>query len=109
VAPVGGLEGFTIFYNGAVIPVHSQGGWGQLAIPVTSRLTFHLFSGLEAGRSADLTNYAIGRNWVSGANLFYRLAPNVLFGAELSQTRTTYIESGLRLNNHYDLALAYLF
>jgi hypothetical protein len=44
-----------------------------------------------------------------GANLFYRLAPNVLLGAEVSQARTTYIDSKLRLNNHYDLALAYLF
>ncbi len=109
VAPVGGIEGFTILPSGAVIPIHSRGGWGQLAIPATSRLTFHFFSGLEAGRMADLTAYAIGRNWVYGANFFYRLAPNVLLGPEVSQARTTYIDSKVRLNNHYDLALAYLF
>jgi hypothetical protein len=109
VGPVGGIEGFTILPTGAAIPVHSQGGWGQLTFPATSRLTFHIFSGLENGRTADLPAYAIGRNWLYGANSFYRLAPNVLLGAEVSQARTTYIDSKLRLNNHYDLALAYLF
>ncbi len=44
-----------------------------------------------------------------GANLFFRLAPNVLLGPEISQLRTTYIGHGIRINNHYDLALAYLF
>jgi hypothetical protein len=109
VAPVGGLDGYTILPSGIAIPVHSRGGWGQLTFPVTSRLSFHLFSGLENGRSADLAEYAIGRNWVYGANLFYRIAPNVLLGPEVSQARTAYIDSRLRLNNHYDLALAYLF
>jgi hypothetical protein len=109
VAPVGGIEGFTILPGGAAIPVHSKGGWGQLTLLATSRLSFHIFSGLENGRTADLGAYAIGRNWLYGANLFYRLAPNVLLGAEVSQARTAYIDSKLRLNNHYDLALAYLF
>jgi hypothetical protein len=109
VAPLGGIAGFTILPTGVAIPVHSQGGWGQLTFLPTSRVSFHLFSGLENGRTADLAAYAIGRNWMYGANLFYRLAPNVLLGAEVSQARTTYIDSKLRLNNHYDLALAYLF
>jgi len=109
VAPLGGLEGFTILPTGAAIPVHSQGGWGQLTFLATPRLSFHIFSGLENGRTADLAAYAIGRNWLYGANFFYRMAPNVLLGAEVSQARTNYIDSSLRLNNHYDLALAYLF
>ncbi|MGA2578445.1 MAG: hypothetical protein ABSH24_20725 [Bryobacteraceae bacterium] len=107
--PVGGLEGFTILPTGVAIPVHTQGGWGQLTFLATPRLSFHFFSGLENGRATDLEAYAIGRNWLYGANLFYRLAPNVLLGAEVSQARTDYIDSSLRLNNHYDLALAYLF
>ncbi len=109
VGPVGGLEGFTILPTGAAIPVHSKGGWGQLTVLATPRLSFHIFSGLENGRAADLAAYAIGRNWLYGANFFYRLAPNVLLGAEVSQARTAYIDSSVRLNNHYDLALAYLF
>jgi hypothetical protein len=39
----------------------------------------------------------------------YKLAPNVVAALEASQTRTEYLGSLLRLNNHYDLALAYLF
>jgi len=109
VAPLGGLEGFTILPTGVAIPVHSQGGWSQVTFLATPRLSFHFFSGLENGRTADLAAYAIGRNWLYGTNLFYRLAPNVLVGAEVSQARTAYIDSSLRLNNHYDLALAYLF
>jgi hypothetical protein len=109
VAPLGGLEGYTILPSGAAIPVHSQGGWGQLTLLATPRLSFHFFSGLENGRTADLEAYAIGRNWLYGANFFYRLAPNVLLGAEVSQARTAYIDNSLRINNHYDLALAYLF
>lgn len=109
VGPVGGIEGFTILPSGLAIPVHSHGGWGQLTFLATSRLSFHIFSGLEDGRAADLAEYAIGRNWLYGGNLFYRLAPNVLLGVEATQVRTAYIDTGLRLNNHYDLALAYLF
>lgn len=110
VGPLGGVQlGFTIFGPRNAIPVHSNGGWAQLAFPVTSRLTFHLFSGLEDDRAADLLSGEIARNWMTGANLFYRLAPNVLLGLEGSQLRTTYINSGYRLNDHYDLALAYLF
>ncbi len=44
-----------------------------------------------------------------GANLFYRIAPNVIFGPEISQLRTLYLANGTRLTNHYDLALGYLF
>lgn len=107
--PVGGIEGYSIPQTGAAIPVRSQGGWGQLTVLATSRLSFHIFSGLEHDRAADLQPYSIGRNWMYGANFFYRLAPNVLLGAEVSQVRTSYVDSRLRLNNHYDLALAYLF
>ena len=109
VAPVGGVEGYTVRYGGTAIPVHSKGGWAQLTLIATRRLSFHIFSGLEDGRAADLLPYAIARNWLYGANLFYRIAPNVLVGLETTQARTTYIDSSFRLNNHYDLALAYLF
>jgi len=109
VGPVGGLEGFTILPSGLVIPVHAKGGWEQLTFLATSRLSFHLFSGLEADRAADLTEYNITRNWMYGGNLFYKIAPNVILAVEASQARTTYIERGVRLSNHYDLALAYLF
>jgi len=37
------------------------------------------------------------------------LAPNVVFGPEIMQIRTTYPLFGVRLINRYDLALGYLF
>jgi hypothetical protein len=110
VGPLGGVQpGFTIFSPLYAVAIHSNGGWAQLAFPITNRLTFHLFSGLQDDRASDLLSGEIARNWMTGANLFYRLAPNVLLGLEGSQARTTYINSGYRLNDHYDLALAYLF
>jgi len=39
----------------------------------------------------------------------YKLAPNVITAFELSQLRTMYFGLGDRLNNHYDLAIGYLF
>lgn len=110
VANLGALkQGFTILSNGTIIPVHSQGGWGQASLFAAPKLTFHLFTGIEADRAADLASGGISRNFVYGGNLMYRLAPNVLGAFEVSQTRTAYVNIGTRLNNHYDLAIAYQF
>jgi len=42
-------------------------------------------------------------------NAEYRIAPNVVLSLEGGQVRTLYIGPGNRLNNHYDVAIAYLF
>ncbi|HJT89310.1 MAG TPA: hypothetical protein VJ732_15690 [Bryobacteraceae bacterium] len=97
------------FYNGEAEAVHSQGGWAQLTIHTTSRLDFHVFSGQQDDRNADLVTGGIGKNLLFGANFFYHLAPNVILGPEVSQVRTVYLGQATLLNNHYDLALAYLF
>jgi hypothetical protein len=102
-------QGFTVLASGTAIPVHIQGGWGQATITATSRWSFHIFGGEEADRGRDLAGNGITRNLVYGANTMWRLAPNVIASLELSQARTNYLISGQRLNNHYDLALAYLF
>ncbi len=102
-------QGFTIVSPQSVIPVHGYGAWGQLGFTASRRLTFHAFAGEENDRAKDLAGNAISRNLLYGANAIYKLAPNVLASFELSQVRTTYLLSGFRLNNHYDLALAYLF
>ncbi|HCC58890.1 MAG TPA: hypothetical protein DEQ47_16840 [Solibacterales bacterium] len=110
VAVLGGLrQGFRILGPGHALPVHSAGGWSQLAFFATSRLTFHVYGGQQRDRASDLYTGSIRRNFVYAGNLIYRLAPNVLASVEASQTRTTYLNIGNRLNNHYDLALAYLF
>ena len=94
-------------YNGYAIT--ARGGWTQLTIHTFPRLDFHLFTGLQYYESRFLGEGDATRNLAYGVNLFYRLAPNVLFGPEISQFRTPYIGFGTRLVNHYDLALAYLF
>lgn len=109
-AGLGGLrQGFTILPTGQVIPVHGIGGWAQFAIFPASRISLHVFGGEESDRASDLVTNSINRNLSYAANIVYKLAPNVLAALEASQTRTDYIASGLRLNNHYDLAFAYLF
>jgi hypothetical protein len=109
VSPLGARGGFDILPNEEVIPVHSQGEWGQIALFPTARLSFHVYAGEQHDRASDLAPGSVNRNLVYAGNLMYKLAPNVLAALEASQARTQYLGSVLRMNNHYDLALAYLF
>jgi hypothetical protein len=109
VGGLGALPGFDILSSDAVIPVHSHGGWGQVALFPAPRLSFHVYAGEQSNRPSEVAAYTIQRNFVYAANVMYKLAPNVVAALEAAQTRTEYLGSMLRLNNHYDLALAYLF
>lgn len=109
VAGLGALPGFFISDTGIPIPVRSNGEWGQLTLFPASRLSFHIYSGEQANRALDVALNGITTNFVYAGNLIYKFAPNVLGALEASQSRTEYLGAGLRLNNHYDLALAYLF
>jgi hypothetical protein len=109
-AGLGGLrQGFTIVNDYKAIPVGANGGWSQLSYLATKRLTFNLFGGEENDRASDLRTGDIHHNMTYGGNAIYRLASNVLLGAEITQTRTDYLFQASKLNNHYDLALGYLF
>jgi hypothetical protein len=108
-AGLGALQGFTVSATGAVNPVHTHGEWGQLALFPASRLSFHVYTGEQFNRGIDLSPGGVTRNFVYAGNLIYKFAPNVLAAFEASQARTEYLGAGRRLNNHYDLALAYLF
>ncbi len=111
VAPLGALpQGFTpAYYGNRYNAVHSTGGWAQVRIPVTERLAFDIFGGRQDDRNRDLLRGYIGLNQAYYANVMYRLAPNVMLSLEGGQVRTTFLGTGNRLNNHYDLAVAYLF
>jgi hypothetical protein len=110
VATVGGLQqGIFFGLNGYVRPAHATGGWAQVSYRATKRLSFNIFGGEEDDRNSDVVAGGIARNLAYAGNIVYRLGPNVLVGLEASQLRTSYLGPGLRLNNHYDLALAYLF
>jgi hypothetical protein len=109
-AGIGGLrQGFTIIGNDRFIAVRTSGGWAQLSYLAKQRLTFNAYSGQESNRAEDLLAGKIVRNFVYAGNAQYRLGSNVLLGLEANQARTTYVGGILRLVNHYDLALAYLF
>ena len=88
--------------------MHAHGGWAQLSLRATPRLTFNLFGGWQNNRDRDLY-YGIANNQAYAANLMYRLAPNVIFSLETGQARTDYLINGNRLSNHHDLGFAYLF
>ena len=89
--------------------MQSIGGWTQLAWLATPKLTFHLIAGQQNNQASEVSDGLIYKNQGYAANLVYRLAPNVLFSLEGMQLRTSYVGSGTRLNNHYDLGVAYLF
>lgn len=101
-------QGYAVYRHYAYA-ITARGGWTQLTFHTTSRLDFHLFTGVQYYESGVLGVNDVSRNMMYGVNFFYRIAPNVLLGPEVSQFRTLYIGSGTRLTNHYDLALAYLF
>ncbi len=111
VAPLGNgyLQGFTVEESGALLPVHSTGGWGQMTVRAAPRVDLHIFGGQQDDDDRDLYSGRIGRNLQYGGNVYYHLAPNVLTGFEASQVRTWYVGQRLRINNHYDVALAYYF
>jgi hypothetical protein len=109
VAGLGALPGFNILPSDAVIPVHSHGEWGQIALFPASRISLHFYAGEQYNRLSDIAPSAIHRNFIYAGNIMYKLAPNVQLALEAAQARTEYAGPFLRLNNHYDLALAYLF
>ena len=110
VATLGALpQGFVVTPSGSIIAVHSTGGWAQIRVPITARLAFNVYGGQQDDRNADLGYGYIGKNQSYFSNLMYRLAPNVIVSLEGGQVRTSYIGLGNRVNDHYDLAVAYLF
>jgi hypothetical protein len=109
-AVLGALQqGYMLLPGGNWVSVGGSGGWAQLRFPVTSRLAFDVYGGQEDDATADLLEGYVGKNQSYFANVMYRLAPNVMLSLEGGQVRTLYLAYGNRLNNHYDLGIAYLF
>ena len=108
-ANLGALGGLSVRPDNQVIPVRGIGGWIQFRYIATQKLSFNFYGGQQDDRDRDLVRGRIGKNQFYAANVMYLLAPNVISAFEVSQARTTYLGIGNRLNNHYDLALGYLF
>lgn len=128
IAPFSKLEWTGIFWSGenvqhmgalrnglrqladnSVIPVHSQGGWTQFSFLPTDRLTFNFMAGIHDDRNADLARGQNARNRQAAANVMFRLAPNVVLSFEAANIKSIYLGLGNRVNQRYDLAIAYLF
>ncbi len=110
VGVLGGLrQGLAFLPNERIHAVTAAGGWAQLTIRATRRLSFNMFGGQEDDWNSDLAFGGISKNQTYAGNVMYRLGSNVIMSFESSQTRTLYIGAGLRLNPHYDLAIAYLY
>ena len=101
-------QGYALYRHSAEA-VESRGGWGQITLHAASRLDFHFFTGQQDDANHQLDPGDIGKNLAFGANLYFHLAPNVILAPEAAQLRTVYLARGVVINNHYDLALAYLF
>jgi len=109
-AVLGGLQqGYAVLPGGHWLSVVGNGGWAQLRFPVTQRLAFDIYGGQQDDNTKDLLAGYIGKNQAYFANVAYRLAPNVIVSLEGGQIRTAYFQAGTRLNDHYDLGVAYLF
>jgi len=102
-------QSFRIAANGFVNTVRSRGGWTQASVPFTPKLTLNVFAGIHDDRNADLNRGQNGANRTGGANIMWRIAPNVIMSFESSQIRSSYIGTFNRRMNRYDLAIAYLF
>jgi hypothetical protein len=105
----GGADPGYILSPTQALPVHSTGGWAQFTWLATRRISFNLFGGEQDNRNTGLSLGQIDTNASYGANVFYRLAPNVIVSMEAAQVRTARIGAATVSTNHYDLALAYLF
>ncbi len=104
----GTRQGFGM-YEGTLHGIASTGGWGQVTVHAAPRWDLHFFTGQINDADQFLVRGAIGKNLLYGGNVYFRIAPNVITAFETTQLRTMYLGQGLRINNHYDLALAYLF
>ena len=89
--------------------VHAKGGWAQLSVPFTQRVSLNLMAGTMDDRNRDLLATMIGYNRTGAANLMFRLAPNLLLAIEAMQIRTNYLTGGTTRNPRYDLSIAYQF
>jgi hypothetical protein len=106
---IGGGSGITLFGNDTLAGIHQVSGWIQTSYRLTPRLKLNGFAGEQSDRPGDLANAALRSNLAWGGNLMFHLAPNVIASLEALQLRTKFLNSGLRINDHYDLAIAYLF
>jgi hypothetical protein len=108
-AHMGALRQGISFRGSTLATIRGHGGWAQLRWAPSSRLSLHAVGGQHDDRNADLRGSGIGKNQTYGANLHYLLDSNILAGFEVTETRSSYLNLGLRRIRRYDLSVAYAF
>ena len=107
------LSGFTNGFHedmdGRFEAVRGAGGWTQVSVEIAPRLTLNALAGFQAPRLDGLASGTLTHDYSFASNLMYRLAPNILLGAEALQERAGYLETSHIIRDHYDLAIGYLF
>jgi hypothetical protein len=101
--------GVTVRRGIEVIPIRGTAGWMQLALPITSRLTFDVYAGRQVNNARDLNQYEFVRTLTYAGNVLYRLSPNIIVGLEGSHNALEYLTGRQLLTNRYDATIAYLF
>lgn len=92
------------------VAVRSRGGWAQAGFQATRRFKVTVYGGVEDPDDDDtVATDGVVRNAVGAVNTFFQLAPNVVTGFELSQTRTEWKAGQRPQLTHFDLYVAYLF
>jgi hypothetical protein len=108
-ANLGGLPPGVTVRAGTVIPIRGGGGWIQLALPLTKRLTFDVYGGRQLNDHHDLNSYEVYRTLTYASNVLYRISPNVILGFEGSRNDIENFNMHRLLTNRYDATIAYLF
>src|SRR5437763_17144544 len=65
------------------VPVARSGGWAQLTVLPTSRLTINVQAGVDRSDNDYLLPTSFTQNRALILNTFYRLTPNILWGFEI--------------------------
>lgn len=105
----GAPPGVTVRQGGEVVPIRGSAGWMQVALPITSRLTFDVYAGRQTNNARDLNQYEFVRTLTYAGNILYRLSPNIVIGLEGSHNELEYLTGKQLLTNRYDATIAYLF
>lgn len=108
-ANLGGLPPGVTVRDDSVIPIRGSGGWLQLALPLTSRLTFDVYAGRQLNDRNDLNSFEVYRTLTYASNVLYRISPNVILGFEGSRNDLENFNMHRLLTNRYDATIAYLF
>ena len=90
------------------VPVHTQGGWGQLNIKPGTHVVIGGGYGMDDPRDQDLAPGSRLKNVATEGHLHIRPGGPLVFGFEYRRIETTYA-SGKVANDHLNLAIGFEF